>query len=118
MNIETFIGNIKRLFKRFPAIKAEEALGEEDSSSIIKEMSNEDLRNAIESGKQFIELISMIKFHQEYLMKTAILDPTDPEYKTMDSRSLGYMLNKASVLDVMIINQLLEERNTRELQKE
>jgi hypothetical protein len=112
MDIFIFLGNLKRIFKK--AIEVEEALAEEDSNKIIMSMSNEELENAIVSGKQFIELTSMVRFHQEYLTRQAILDPNDPEYKGMDSRSLGYMLSKSSVLDSLIVAQLIEERDRRD----
>ena len=115
MNVINFISKLQEMFSS--PIEIQEAIADTESNEIIKKMSIQDINDAIEYGSKFIKLTSLIRFHQEFVKRMAILDPEDPVYKGMDSKTLNHMMEDMSQLDPWIILQLIQEKENRTIKE-
>lgn len=84
-----------------------------ESRNLFESISPKDLDKYTKAGKTYFEGVELIRFHQKLLMKEYILNPIDDEFKDLDPRAMGYMLDRwfeqeAKILE--ILEELLERK--------
>lgn len=105
------MNNLITIIKNFIKIKESKAENKdfEDDYVFIEQLSDSQLAKAVNSGKEYLESTDVIRLHQKYMIKNAILDEDNELFKDYDPRSLNFMLEYMCNFDQALVNDMEAE---------